>query len=182
MLGFNLKLNAGYLLLSLVILLFIEAFISVFSLNSLYVFEVISLTTILCLFGVLGFFIGKKTWVKIVVRLLSSIIIGVGIVLYSAVINPIAGLFILLSIVVIVVALSIYSRRMGLLKQYIQDMGEFKDYLLKHHDNIVLGKDFLNYQSAIWSFDLEDEFVPVSNPEYNKLSVMKDIAKIWGRT
>ena len=70
---------------------------------------------------------------------------------------------------------------MGLLKQYIQDMGEFKGYLLKHHDNIVLGKDFLNYQSAIWSFDLEDEFVPVSNPEYNKLSVVKNIAKIWGR-
>ncbi len=182
MFSFNLKLNSGYLLLSSLILFFVEAAVSAFSLNSLYVFKIVSLTTILCFIAILSFLIGKKIWVKIFIRFVSIIIIAISIVLYSAVISPIAAIFLILSMIVITTALSIYSRRLGLLKQYIQDMGEFKDYLLKNHDNIVLGKNFLNYQSVIWAFDLENDFVPVANPEYNKLPIVENIAKIWSST
>ena len=97
-------------------------------------------------------------------------------VAFSAVVNPLASIFLIITVVVIVIALQIYSKRLGLIKQYIQDVAKQKDYILQHRDNIVLGKDFLNYQAAIWAFDLENEFANSNKQEYNKLQVVKNIA------
>ena len=119
-----------------------------------------------------------RRWLKITLRLLSIDIILGCLVAFSAVINPFAAIFIMLSVAAIVVALEVYSKRYGLIKFYIRDMAKQKDYLLEHRDTILLGKDFLNNQSAIWAFEIENEFAPYCHAKYNKLSTMTEIMRI----
>lgn len=178
MLKFRLKLNTGYLFFSLSMLFVTEAFISALKIDSGYVFTIISISTLIALGAVALWYCGCRRWLKVLARLMALDIVICCFIVMSAVINPFAAALLLLSVMVIVFSLTVYSKRMGLIKHYIQEMSVFKQYLQEHHDNIVLGKNFLNYQAAIWAYDMEDEFVPSGNPEYWKLPVVKEIAKI----
>lgn len=178
MLKFRLKLNAGYLFFSLSMLFVTELFISLLKIDSIYIFTVISAVTLVALGAVALWYCSCRRWLKVLARLFALDIVICCFIMMSAVINPFAVLFLLLAAVVIVFSLTVYSKRMGLIKHYIQEMSVFKQYLQEHHDNIVLGKNFLNYQAAIWAYDMEDEFVPSNSPEYWKLPVVKEIARL----
>lgn len=175
MLKFRLKLNLGYLFFSLSMLVLTEAFIAAFKINPYYVFAVLVGTSFVCLGAIALWRCGCRRWLKIIARLFALDIICLCFIILSAVVHPLAAIFLIAALAVIVIALDVYSKRLGLIKHYIQDIGRLRDYLTKHHDNIVLGRDFLTYQAAIWALDLEDEFVPAGNPEYNKLPVVKNI-------
>ena len=179
MLKFRLKLNLGYLLFSLAMLVMTEAFIAMFKLNPWYVFAVMLTSSACCLAAIALWRCNCRRWLKVLARLFALDVICLGFVILSAVVHPLAALLLITSLAVIVVALDVYSRRLGLIKHYIRDIGNFKDYLLKHHDNIVLGRDFLNYQAAVWALDLEADFVPTNQPEYNKLPIVKNIASFF---
>ena len=178
MLKFRLKLNAGYLFFSLSMLFVAELFISLLKIDSIYIFTVTSISTLVALGAVALWYCGCRRWLKTLARLFALDIVICCFVVMSAVINLFAVLLLLLSVVIIVFSLTVYSKRMGLIKHYIKEMSVFKQYLQDHHDNIVLGKNFLNYQAAIWAYDMEDEFVPSNSPEYWKLPVVKNVAKI----
>ena len=169
MLKFRLKLNLGYLFFSLAMLMVTEVFMAFFKLNSLYSFMVMATASLACLGALAMWYFGRKRWIKILVRLFSLDIILISFIVFAAVVHPLAGVLLIASTLAIVMALGVYSKRLGLIKHYIQDIANFKDYLLKHRDNIVISRDFLNYQSAIWAFDLEQDFVPKGTPEYYKL-------------
>lgn len=179
MLKFRLKLNIGYLLFSLGMLILTELFISSFKINTGHTFTVLVCSSLICLLGMVLWQTGKKLWQKIICRLLSIDIAILSLTVMSAVIHPLAALLIIASTSIIVISLGVYSKRLGLIKYYIEDIKKFRKYLIQHHDNIILGKDFLNYQAAIWAFDLEKEFIPVRNPEYNKIPIIKNIAKCF---
>ena len=102
-----------------------------------------------------------------------------GLILLSAIINPFASLFLIAALGIMVYALGIFSRRTGLIKHYINDAINFAEYLKKNHDAIVLGKDFLNYQPSIWALDLDQDFKAVGKPEYDKLSIVKNITDMF---
>ena len=68
--------------------------------------------------------------------------------------------------------MGIYGQRNGLLKPYIKEAADLKNYLSKHHDNILLGKEIANQQPNILALDMEDEFLSTNN-EYNKLEAVK---------
>ena len=121
----------------------------------------------------------RRRWLKIAARLFVLDIVGLGLIVLSAVIHPLAALLLLFSLAVIVAALHIYGRRLGLIKHYIQDIGRFRDYLVANHDNIVLGRDLVNYQPLIWALDLETDFVPVRGSERCKLQTAGNIAAMW---
>lgn len=175
---FRLKLNLGYFIFSASMLFVAEFFISFLSLNPLFKLAVLGLTSVICLFAMLLWTVDCRRWLKITLRLLSIDIILGCLVAFSAVINPFAAIFIMLSVAAIVVALEVYSKRYGLIKFYVRDMAKQKDYLLEHRDTILLGKDFLNNQSAIWAFEIENEFAPYCHAKYNKLSTMTEIMRI----
>lgn len=179
MLKFRLKLNLGYLLFSMAMLIATEAFIASFKINSLYSFTVMFCASIACLIAISLWQFGKHRWLKLLVRLMVLDIILVSFVIFSAVISPLAGLLIILAIVIIVISLGVYSKRLGLIKHYIQDIAKFKEYIQNHHDSIILGRDFLNYQAAIWIFDIEEEFKLSNDKEYNKLPIMTNILNLW---
>ncbi len=174
MLLFRFKLNFGYLLLAGAMLFLIEAAIASFKLNVSYVLMVELGASVATLLAFALWFCGRK-WLKVLARLLALDIIILSFIVLSAVVHPIAALILTFIPAVIIWALNVYGRRRGLIKQYIQDTANFKDYLVKHHDTIVLGKDFLNYQAAIWALDLEQDFIPTGQPEYNKLPIVANI-------
>ena len=175
MLKFRLKLNLGYLLFSLAMLIVTEAFMAFFKLNSLYSFTVMVCASLACLAAVALWQFGHRRFIKVLAKLFSLDIILTSFIIFAAVVHPLSGIIIIASITVIVVALGIYSKRLGLIKHYIKDFANYRDYLLKHHDNIVLSRDFINYQAAIWALDLENDFVPSGRQEYYKLRIMSNI-------
>ena len=175
MLKFRIKLNLGYLLFSLAMLLLSELFIACFSINTGYVLTALYAASIVCFGAVCLWLVEARRWLKYTLRFLSLDIILSCFVVFCAVINPLAALLLIGSMVAIIVALSVYSKRMGLIKSYIQDIAQLRDYIEKHRDTILLGKDFLNYQASIWAFDLEDKFAAYNDNEYNKLNIMKNI-------
>ena len=181
MLKFRIKLNSGYLFFSLAMLFLSELFMASFKINAAYTFAVLGITTIICFAASCLWLIETRRWLKIVLRFMSVDVMMLCFVLYCAVINPVAALLLIAAMVAIIVALSVYSKRMGLIKYYIRDMGMLKDHIEKHRDNILLGKDFLNNQAAIWALDLEDKFASYNNNEYNKLNIMKNIVSIFKR-
>lgn len=176
---FRVKLNMGYLLFSLGMLLVTEAFISFWAVDSLYTFSVLSGISMIGLGAVSLWRLPMPKWLKAFVFLAMVDIEVVCFVITSAVVHPAAALMLTAVPIVIVMALDVYSRRRGLIKHYIYEMADFKEYLKKHHDNIVLGKDFLTYQAAIWAFDMEKEFVPVGRPEYNKLPIVENVVALF---
>ncbi len=178
MLKFKLKLNLGYLLFSLVMLFLTETSIALFEFNSWYVFKILCLASFLSLAGIIIFKLGRNIWIKSINKFISLVLLAFSFIIFSAVISPLAALILILSIVIITMFLTLYSQRMGLIKQYIQEAGNFKDYLLSNRDNIVKSRSFVNYQSAIWAFDLEDMFIKEPSCEYNKLMIAKNILKI----
>ncbi len=178
MLKFRFKLNLGYLTLGLAMLVLTEAAIAFFKLNSAYVFGVELVASLAGLAAFALWFSGRR-WLKILARFLALDIIIMAFIILAAVVHPLAALILTLVPAVIVWALNIYGRRLGLIKQYIRDVASFREYLEKHHDTIVLGKDFLTYQAAIWALDLEKDFTPTGHPEYNKLPIATNIAACW---
>ena len=178
MLKFRIKLNLGYLLFSLGMLLTTEAFMAFFKLNSLYSFTVMFCASLACLAAIALWQFGHRRWLKVLARLFSLDIILTSFIIFAAVVHPLAGVLLISSIIAIVVALGVYSKRLGLIKHYIQEIADYRDYLLKHHDNIVLSRDFIKYQAAIWALDLENDFVLKGQPEYYKLGIMNNVLSL----
>ena len=176
---FRFKLNIGYLLSGAALVAMIEAFIASLRPDAWYVFTVMGITSVICLSAMFLWNFFRRRWLKAAARLLVLDIVCLSLIVLSAVIHPLAALLLLFSLAVIVAALHIYGRRLGLIKHYIQDIGRFRDYLVANHDNIVLGRDLVNYQPLIWALDLETDFVPVRGSERCKLQTVEDIAAMW---
>ena len=169
----------GYFVMGLAMMLTIEAIIAVFGYRFFYNFSIMALATFVGSIGIMLVLIKSRWWIKIVARLLAIDIWFLSLVLFSAVIHPLAGVFLVLALISISVALVKYSKKNGLLRHYIDDMENFKNYLRKHHDTIILGKDFQTYQPAIWAMDLEEDFKFDSPKEYNKLPIMSNVVKAF---
>ena len=177
MLRFKMKLNIGYIFFSVSMLFFTEFCIAAFNINFGRVFAILSVCTFLSFLGVFLLLQGKKIWQKIICRFAGIDILLPVMVVFSAVVNPFSAVLIIATVAITVVALRIYSQRLGLIKQYVKDINDYKDHILKNHDNIVIGRNFINYQAAIWAFDIQDDFVPTGNPEYYKIPAMEQIVK-----
>ncbi len=180
MLFFRFKINIGYLLFGLAMLLLTEAFIAGFKYNFSQTLIVLSVSSIFSVFGIFCWYVGTKKWVKWIIRICVVCFEFLLLVIMSAVVHPLAALILLLSALVIVLAIGNYSQRFGLMKHYIKEAGNYRNYLLSHHDSIVLGKGFINHQAAIWSLDLADEFRLSGDKEYYKIPVMQAIVDKFG--
>ncbi len=174
---FKVKLNSGYLLLSLAIMSVIWIGMASFKIDSLYTFNVIAVNTLLCALGAIIWYMGNKKWQKIVAKYFSVNIMSFCWVIYSAVVNPLASLFLIWNVVLVVYSLKLYSSRNGLLRSYVQDIIKQKEHLLKNKDTISLGRGFLKYQAFIFVCDIENEIKPLQEDEKYKITIIKNIMK-----
>ena len=173
---FILKLNSGYLFFSIGMLLLGEWFMASLQMNPSQKFAYLVIATAvmgaaMMLFKVSLPFKGGK-WL---LRGLSLLLIIPSFVAMSAIISPWAAIAVVGALVTIMHFTAIYAQRNGLLKAQIDEAIKMKDYLRQHHDNIMLGRDILNYQGNILALDMADEFVPQHNNEFYKLDVMKSL-------
>ena len=174
--GFLLKLNSGYLFFSLGMLFLGEFFIGLSGTDIWFSFSVLALSTMALSAGMLIFMrTGQKLWSNILFKAAGSLIILPTVIIMAAVVSLWSILLIGLSLIAIGHYTTAYAQRNGLLKSHIADTAKLREYLRKHRDNIILGREIANQQPVIWVLDMEDEFLPEPAGEYNKLGTMKTL-------
>ncbi len=176
---FHLRLNLLYVFMSIVMLLLTELFICSYKVSALYVFTVLTTTSFICFCMLYLSTLKFHKWLKILLMFFAVGISLISLVIFSAVVHPLAALFLVLSIIIMVVFFNIYSGPNGLVRQYVEEAASFKEFLIRHHENIVIGKDFQKYQPLIFALDLEGEFADAPTRDYNKLSLIERIIKLF---
>ena len=174
---FNFKLNIGYLLFNLAMIVFAIAGIASFKISSLYVFKVAVLTMFVSFIGTFLWYCGRKKWLKYVTGSLSVLILLLCLVIYSALIHPLAALFLIFGTISTVYSIKLYSKRNGLIGSYINDIAKQKEHIIQNKDNISLSKGFLQHQSMIYICDLDDEIKPSVEDDKYKISIVNALIK-----
>lgn len=173
----SLKLNAGYLLFGVAMLLFAEIAMALLNVNFLQALFVLVASSVM-----IGFYLWvmkrnfKSLFMSSLVKILCGIVILLTIIVISAYIHLISAFLIAASIYLIFAYCSIFARRNGLIKSVIQEVINFREYLLRNKDSICLGRDFLNQQANIFALDLCEDFKCQNNIlEYYKLDIMAEV-------
>ncbi len=179
--AFIFKLNGGYLFFSSCMLLCGELFISFLSTSPLQNFTILALTTLVMAAGIIIFRITPdKLWQNILYKAAGSLITAGAFVVMSALLSLSAVIIIMAILIIIACYMGIYGQRNGLLKPHIKEAAGLKEYLLKHHDNIILGREIANQQPYILALDMEEQFA-CKNNEYDKLGAVTEAIKKLGR-
>ena len=176
--NFTFKINCGYALINTAMLLLIEATIAFFKISSLYTFAVLGGTTLVTITAMSLWNLQVSKWLKLLVRLLIIDVCSIGAVIMSTVVSPIAVVLLIATEISIVIALHFYVSRSGLIRYYVDNIKLYRDGLVKNADNIILGKNFINYQAAVWALDLSEEITPIKHEEYYKIPAIKSIIEI----
>jgi len=175
---FNFKLSFGYALICLAMLLLTAAFISYFKISSGLTLAILASVLTICWLFLLFWNVSLPNWLKAIWRFLIVDVCIVGTILISTVIHPVAAIILMLAEVIIMISLYFYGQRYGLMGYYVEDVNNYRDNILKNIDNITFGKNFLNYQVAIWALELDKEVIPLQPEEYYKIPIVQDITKI----
>ena len=170
----SLKLNAGYLLFGFAMLVFAEFAIALLNINFVQALFVLLSSSVMIVFYL---WMSKRKLksglLSLALKLLSWSIICATIVVMSAYIHLISAIFIACSIYAIFAYCAIFAKRSGLIKSTIQEVINFREYLLRNKESICLGRDFLNQQANIFALDLAEDFISNKNiQEYYKLDIM----------
>lgn len=173
--GLNIKLNIGYIIISLFMMFIIWAGIATFKIDSVYVFMVLALTSLFCGVGTFLWFVNARKMIKIFARYLSINIFILSWVIYSAVIHPLAAILMVCIIILTGRFLKIFSGRNGLINAYIKDAVKQKKMIEENKNNISLSKGYIKYQSLILVCDLEDKIKPAVVDDTYKIPVIKNI-------
>ncbi len=170
----SLKLNAGYLLFGFAMLVFAEFAIALLNINFVQaLFVLLSSSVMIAFYLWMSKRKLKSGLLSLALKLLSWSIICGTIVVMSAYIHLISAIFIACSIYAIFAYCAIFAKRSGLIKSTIQEVINFREYLLRNKESICLGRDFLNQQANIFALDLAEDFIANKNiQEYYKLDIM----------
>lgn len=171
---FLMQLNSGYLFFSLGMLFLGELFISLFCINFMQVFGVLTLATIISIIGITAFSQNsKKLWLQILQKTIGCLILFFAFIIMAAVVSLPCIIFIYLSLFTIKYYTTAYAQRNGLLKSHIEEIERLRAKLTRHKNNIVLGREIANQQPTIWVLDMEKEFLTEPISEFNKLPALK---------
>lgn len=162
----NFKINIGYLLFSIGMLLFTEAAISYLNYDFLYNFVFLTLTTLMLVFC-LWLFQQKfaPAWKNKLARVSSIFLAMVTAFIMLAVVNLTTIILIAVTLLVIQEYSKLYAQRDGLLAAYVTEVQNYAHLLKNKVEAISLGKDFVKNQPIIFALDCEDEY---SESEHNK--------------
>lgn len=172
------KLNSGYLFFSLSMLFLGELFISLFAINIAQTFGVLLISTLISISGIIIFSQDpQKLWLQILLKALGCLFILFSVLIMAAVVSLWCILFVYLSLLTIKYYTAAYAQRNGLLKSHIAEIEQLRNRLIRHHDNIVLGREIANQQPSIWALDMEKDFISEPLSEFNKLPALLTFMK-----
>lgn len=172
----NLKLNLGYLLFSVGMLMLVEIAISMLGINSLQTFAILlssSMTIAFYTYMIKRHFNSKI--VKYIVKTFATIFIFFAILFMSIYIHLITSFILAATIYVIFEYSEIFSKRNGLLKNKIKEMNNLKEYLEKNVSIISVSQDFITQQAYIYALELDRLYV---KNDFNKKAYILDDAKV----
>ena len=173
----SLRLSLGYLLFGVAMLLFAEGAVAWLNINSAQ-----ALSVLVSASAVIAFYIWmlrrkfKFWWMSLIVKALCWLIILGLILIMSAYVHLVSAIALALSVFVIFASCSIFAKRSGVIKSSIQDVMNFREYLMRNADNICLGRDFLNQQANIFALELTDKFPTQKNiSDFYKLDILSEV-------
>ncbi|MBP3346238.1 MAG: DUF2207 domain-containing protein [Alphaproteobacteria bacterium] len=175
---FALRLNSGYLLFSIGMLLMTEWFIAMLSPDTMQVFASLLSTTVAFGFYLVFFSIRwKNKFINILCKAFALLFMILSFVIFCAKVSMWSALLLCATMAVILVFSRKYTQRSGLMQGHITDARGYADYLTQNRENIMLGKDFINQQANILALEV-DKLYPKDNSnikDYYKLDIVKNI-------
>lgn len=175
----SLKLNIGYILFSVAMLVFAELGIAALAIDTAYTAVFMLACTAAMAFNI--FLIRKKyakKWLGIAVKILAGIFLAFEWFLLCAVVHPATALIFPAIIYIIMEYSKLYAQRGGLLSASVNDAKEYNDLLVRKAADIGLGKEFVMNQAAIFAMDAEEYYRPNdSNKNYYKLDIINELIK-----
>ena len=181
--AYMLKINSSYLFFSCSMLFLTEAAIVYLKTPGWGNFILLALLTVMEIFAaVLFWFSPRKKIANIILKILSA---AAGLLLWimsCAILLMPAAALILASAWCIGFYTVKFFRSGSLFGNSARETEKQKEYLLKHKENILMGKEFANQQPMIFALDLEGEFkTPEALAEFNKFEAMNQLIKTLGR-
>ena len=178
--SFALKLNIGYLLFSVGMLLIAEAFISMLSVDSAQTFMVIATSSVAM--GIYLWLWNKNVDNNVVKWIVRAFIVVVMLFTFFAAtvfVHFITAVIIFAIVYAIFSFTALFAKRDGLARGNIDYAKEFEKYLVENKDTISLGRDFFAQQPNIYALNLVSEY-PVNEriAENYKLDLVDDIVSL----
>ena len=173
----NFRLNIGYLLFSIGMLLFAEAAIAFLNYDFAYNFMFLVFTTCMLVFC-LWLFQQKFTpkWKNTTSHIAAVLLACITAFVMLAIVNLWTVIIIAVTLVVIQEFSKLYAQRNGLLSAYVKEAQNFAALLKSKADAICLGKDFAHNQAAILALDLEECYPPLEqNKNIYKLDIISKL-------
>lgn len=173
----NFKLNIGYLLFGIGMLLFTEAAIAFLNYDFIYNFAFLILTTFMLVFCLWLFqqkFMPK--WKNTTLHILALFLAVVTSFIMLAIVNLTTIIIIAITLVVIQEFSKLYAQRNGLIATYVKEAQDYALLLKNKVDAFRLGKDFVKNQPAIFALDCEDTYSPSEqNKNVYKLDIISKL-------
>lgn len=175
--NFTLRLNLNYLFFSIGMLIIAEFFVALLHLNVLTNFIILLGATFGITFYILLFTKHLKNQIlNITCKTLCIVFTLLSFGFLCLNIDPVAALFILVSIITIIVFTNLFAKRNGLVKNNIDEANDYKKYLIKNVENISLGREFSSQQANILALDVSEYFQNNANiKDYYKLDIINEI-------
>ncbi len=177
----SLKLNIGYLLFSVGMLLISEFFIAALSHDIWYNFIFMlggTAVFAICLWVLKISFHAK--WKKWLAKTTAVIFLLATMFIMLAIVSPLTVLVLLTIVYTIFEYSKLYAQRGGLLGASVKDAQEYQQLLVRKAKEINTGRDFLINQAAVFALDVEEHYPENSlNKAYYKLDIINTmISKI----
>lgn len=175
----GLKLNIGYLLFSIGMLIFAEMGIAALSIDMTYTASFIISCTAAMAFNL--YLIRRKyakKWQSVLIKLFASVFLFAEWFILCAIVHPITSFILLLILYTIMEYNKLYTQRSGLLNASVTDAKEYGELLSRKASDISLGRDFVMNQAAIFALDVENCYsLNENNKNFYKLDIIQELIK-----
>lgn len=175
----SLKLNSGYILFSVGMLLLAELGIAALGYDLIYNFTFMLSCTFA--YAVLLFVLRhtfQKAWLAYLCKGVAVILLALTWFILCSIVHPLTSAIILLIVYTIIEYSKLYAQRGGLLGTSVMAATDYQKLLARKVDDITVGRDFLMHQAAIFAVDNENLYQPNDNiKSFYKLDIISNLVK-----
>ena len=166
-----LKLNAGYVFFSALMIILVELAISYLSIDMLKTFGILLSSSITVALYWFIFNINlKNKWARRALKLFAVILIAFSILMMTIYVHLIYTIF---------TYSKLFAKRNGLIRHNIAEANNLMQKLKNNAEQIVMGYEFANQQPNIYSLEADDKYTKSAQIEnVYKLDIIPDITKI----
>lgn len=168
---YNVFHNIIYVLFSCAMLICTEIFIAFNSINVAQTLIVLLATSLLYAFYIWMIFHKFRHWyTTIPVKIFSLLALCVVWIFCGIYVGKLTALLIMISIIIIFGFMRLFARRNSFIKEALETIKKYKEYLIGNADTINISRDFLNQQSNIFALNIAEHFPQnAANRNYYRL-------------